>query len=832
MYRGDLSSPPAADTFFWGFARTLMNEAASAIVKLVDLPREDNVVWPISVLLNTLAESNEEQEIFIMENGSRFASRLKLMKSPSNEYNRVDDITNLTLKSRQPGNLNNLQWVSHELRQLEANEVEVDVYATGLNFRDIMYALGHLPDEAIENGLSGPTLGMEFSGRVNAVGSGVSKFTVGDDVVGFGSSSFSTRLITQESSIGKIPGQLGYEAAATIPTTFFTVYYALKYLARVEPGERVLIHGAAGGVGIAAIQVCQWLGAEIYATVGSQDKRDFLELMGVDNIFDSRSLTFAEELLAQTADGSGVDVILNSLSGEAIAQNFRALKPFGRFLELGKRDFYENSSIRLRPFRNNISFFAIDSDQLMKERPKLAQTLFLEVMERFDAGDFYPLPYTLFAADQVVEAFRYMQQARQIGKVVINYRSRPLEHKVGHDNLGNLTLSSEVTYLVTGGLSGFGLRTAQWLVEKGARYLLLVSRKGLRTDGSSQAVKDLEALGATVFAGSCDVSNRDKLLLFLDGFAKKLPPIKGVVHAAGVINDGMAANLTSEKIRSVMDPKVSGALNLHELTNNLDFFILFSSATTLFGNPGQASYVAANHWLEAFASYRRGLDEPVTCVRWGPIDDVGFLARNPSKKDALMNRMGGAALNSDDALRLLEQIMLSKSSTLGVMYLDWSLLSQLMPSNGMQKYREIAGSSNTFRSNENFAAEFYKMTQRLSDHELIEAIAAKLAGELSTILLIPVQKIDINQSIYDLGLDSLMGLEMVLAIETKFGVQLPVMTLSSASTLFQLSELVIKKLKGETTELETNNPDEQYLDLALKHGIDPDLVSKYGTGPD
>jgi NADPH:quinone reductase-like Zn-dependent oxidoreductase/acyl carrier protein len=818
MYVGTASTPPAADTFFWGFARTLINEASGSAVRLLDLPTGDNAAWPIEVLLETLSGAEEEQEVFILSDGARMSSRLKLMKPPGEALGEIENSTALTLESRLPGQLKDLRWIAHELRQPKANEVEIDVSASGLNFRDVMYSLGYLPDEAVENGLSGPTLGLEFAGRVVSVGADVSTFAVGDDVVGFGPASFSTRLIAQETSIAKIPFGLGYEAAVTIPTTFFTAYYALKYLAHLEPGERVLIHGAAGGVGIAAIQVAQWLGAEIYATVGSQEKRDFLKLLGVDNIFNSRSLTFAEELMAQTPDASGVDVILNCLSGEAIAQNLRALKPFGRFLELGKRDFFENTSIGLRPFRNNISYFAIDSDQLMKDRPDLAQALYLEVMDRFDSKDFYSLPYTLFTANQVIEAFRYVQQARQIGKVVIGYGSKPLDVEQNNVVPGVLSLSPEKTYLVTGGLSGFGLRTAQWLVEKGARYLVLISRNGLNTEGATQAVEELEAQGVTVVARSCDVTNRDNMLLLLAECAEVLPPIKGVVHAAAVFNDGLAANLSSEQIRDVLGPKVSGAWNLHELTKKLDFFVLFSSATTLFGNPGQASYVGANHWLEALAVHRRNIGESVNCVRWGPIDDVGFLARNPGMKETLMNRMGGDALSSETALRILEQIILSRSSSLGVMELDWSVLRRFMPASAASKYREISGLFEDLRSDENFLAEYENMVHSLSATELKEAIARMLGVELGTILLIPAEKIDMNRSLYDMGIDSLMGLELVTAIDAKFGVQFSVMVLSEASTLYQLAELMIKKLNGEYAESNTQVVDEQH--LASKHGVE------------
>uniref|UniRef100_UPI0025980EFD zinc-binding dehydrogenase n=1 Tax=uncultured Cobetia sp. TaxID=410706 RepID=UPI0025980EFD len=336
----------------------------------------------------------------------------------------------VSLGFSQPGQLRNLEWQPRILPAVAAGEVEVRVEATGLNFRDVMYTLGLLSDEAIEHGFSGPSLGLEFSGIVTQAGANA-EFKVGDRVVGFGPASFSDRLVIADTALAHVPHGVSLEAAATIPTTFFTVYYALKHLARLEEGEKVLIHGAAGGVGIAALQIAEWVGAEVFATVGSPAKRDFLALMGIDNVYDSRSHGFAEDILADLAarqqrdpsvDARGVDVVLNSLAGEAIAQNLRVLKPFGRFCELGKRDFYENTPMGLRPFRNNLSYFGIDSDQLMKECPGLTTRLFREMMALFEDGTLAPLPYTTFDASQVVEAFRYMQQARQIGKVVVTQR--------------------------------------------------------------------------------------------------------------------------------------------------------------------------------------------------------------------------------------------------------------------------------------------------------------------------------------------------------------------------------------------------------------------------
>lgn len=449
------AATPPADAASWGFARSLANESQSLAIRLLDTPTLEHDAVSIPALLDALAQELEapdhEQEVVLDATGARFATRLRQVAAPQqaagaeNARSQASGAQRhaVSLGFSQPGQLRNLEWQPRILPAVAAGEVEVRVEATGLNFRDVMYTLGLLSDEAIEHGFSGPSLGLEFSGIVTQAGANA-EFKVGERVVGFGPASFSDRLVIADTALAHVPHGVSLEAAATIPTTFFTVYYALKHLARLEEGEKVLIHGAAGGVGIAALQIAEWLGAEVFATVGSPAKRDFLALMGIDNVYDSRSHGFAEDILADLAarqqrdpsvDARGVDVVLNSLAGEAIAQNLRVLKPFGRFCELGKRDFYENTPMGLRPFRNNLSYFGIDSDQLMKECPGLTTRLFREMMALFEDGTLAPLPYTTFDASQVVEAFRYMQQARQIGKVVVT--QRVAEHAAEQTSAGD-----------------------------------------------------------------------------------------------------------------------------------------------------------------------------------------------------------------------------------------------------------------------------------------------------------------------------------------------------------------------------------------------------------
>jgi len=800
----DLATPrgACADAPLAAFVRTMMNEAASGSVRLIDLETATATDLTAAALVRELTEGDAEDEVILTASAERYAPRLRAAPAPRADEGAVAtsaDDHNLRLGFTMPGQLRNLHWETTARAAPIADQIEVAIRATGLNFRDVMYALGLLSDEAVERGFAGPSLGLEFSGVVLAVGPDAVGFVPGDPVVGFAPSSFTNRLITRAGILSRIPAGISFEAAATIPSTFFTAYYALHHLAQLQEGEKVLIHGATGGVGIAAIQMAKWCGADIYATAGSDEKRNFLRLLGVDRIFDSRNLAFADEILAATG-GAGVDVVLNSLAGEAINRNFRVLKPFGRFLELGKRDFYENTRIGLRPFRNNISYFGIDADQLMSERPELTRRLFAEVLALFDNRVLRPLPYQAFEAADVIDAFRHMQQARHIGKIVVTYRNGIPDFNVPRPaQARRLELSSNASYVVAGGLSGFGLRTAEWLADHGARHLVLFGRRGASADEAQTVLARLERRGIDVLARACDVTDRSALTALFGEIASAMPTVRGIVHAAMVIDDGLIRDMSPEQIHRVLAPKVLGAHYLDELSRDLpmDFFVLYSSATTLFGNPGQGNYVAANAALEALARARRTAGLAATCVRWGVIDDVGFLARNQKIKDALQSRMGGSALPSALALEALEAMLVADRSDLAVLEVDWRALSRFLPSASAPKFSELSRVGGEGDAEDDSSVDLQRLLRELPEEDLISTITDMLKIEIGEILRLAPDKIDATRSVQEMGLDSLMGVELAVAVESRFGIRLPVMALSDSPNVLKLAGWIIAQLRGD-----------------------------------
>jgi phthiocerol/phenolphthiocerol synthesis type-I polyketide synthase C len=791
------------DAALWGIARVAMQEYVDRRIRWVDLHDPIPCMPNAAKLAQEMLYPDAEDEIMLTA-AARYVPRVSVASraQPPQPKETQAAPPPFQLDCSVPGPFRNLRWrPAPDLGPLGPDEVEIEVHAAGLNFRDVMYAMGLLPDEAVEDGFCGPTFGMEVSGIVTRVGAAVIEVAAADAVIAFAPASFANRVRTRALAVARKPAHWSFAAAATVPTAFFTAYYALHELARLREGERVLIHGAAGGVGIAAIQLAKHLGAEIFATAGTAAKRDFVRLLGADHVFDSRSLAFSDEVML--ASGGGVDVILNSLAGDAIPRNLRLLRPFGRMLELGKRDFYENSHIGLRPLRNNINYFGIDADQLLAQRPDIARRVFIDLMALFAGGALQPLPHRTFDAADIAIAFRHMQASRHIGKVVVTFAPDFAPLGLPLPDLPAMT-RPDATYVVTGGLSGFGLSTAWWLVRHGARHLALLSRRGSAgTPGAAATLEQFAAAGVSVVAPTCDVADAVAVHDTLASLEAHMPPVRGVVHAAMVIEDALLCDVDAGQLHRVLAPKIIGALHLHEATRGypLDFFILYSSATTLFGNPGQAAYVAANMALEALAAERRALGLPATCVGWGPIADVGYLARNERVLEALVGRMGGAALKSEEALLALEAqlalepLLAPDSANFALIDLDWATLSHSLPSSQAPKFSRLARSMVGERSaHAESAQDLRRRLGALGGAELAAALTEIVRAEVAEILRIAPERIEAGTSLLDMGMDSLMAVELATSIESALDIQLSALALSGGPTIESVVDRIIRLL--------------------------------------
>ena len=805
---GDTNLYPAQAAVI-GAARVLMNEMPALDCRCIDL--HETGPAQNAACCRELLHPTEEREVILSGSQRHVFRSLPVEREGSSTQGDA-----LRLECRNPGRLESLSWLPLPKAQPGSGMVLVRVRAVGLNFRDVMWAMNLLPEEALENGFSGPGLGIECAGVVESVGDDVSGIQPGQRVLCFGPHCFSSHVLTTAQAVAPMPDDWSFAAAAGVPVTFFTAWYALRHLADLQPGESLLIHGAAGGVGLAALQIAARLDLRVYAIAGTEDKRRLLRLLGVQHVYDSRSLAFHDQILADTG-GQGVDAVLNSLAGEGMDQSLRLLRPFGRFLELGKRDFYADSPLRLRPFRNNISYFGIDVDQLMQARPALGQQLFSEMMEHFRAGDWRPLPFTLYPATEVETAFRAMQQSRHVGKIVVE---APDIVECSQAALPNeaMPVRSDGTYIISGGLGGFGLATARRLARRGAGALILLSRRGA-TPETAAALQELRSLGLPqgeerpVLALAQDVADAEGLAAALDAALEGQPPLRGIIHAAAVLEDVTLTGLTPQALERVLRPKLGGALALHQysLDKKLDFFIMYSSATTLLGNPGQANYVAANMALESLAALRRSLGLPGLAVGWGAIGDAGMLTRDTAALESLQRVSGITPLSATAALTALEKLPSDSGPAPALLTADWKRLARLP----LGQSPRMAPLRPEGEAQESSSLSLRESLRGKNETEALACITEAVTAAVARILRVSAAALRPATPLAELGMDSLMAVELGLALEEMLDGQTLSGGLSAGISIRDLSGRLYAILRGENSE-----QDEQLRrTLEASHGI-------------
>lgn len=691
------------------------------------------------------------------------------------------------------GSFDRLRLVQTDRRQPAAGEVELAVLSAALNFKDVLKVLGVLPKKAYENTFFGEDLGMEAAAVVTAVGAGVTRFAVGQRVVAALPDCLSSHVTIPEDRLFALDlsDDVSGAAGATIPVAFMTAYYALHELARLRRGERVLIHAATGGVGLAAIQIARWLGAEIHATAGSPAKRDHLRALGVTHVYDSRSLAFAEEIRVATG-GRGVDVVLNSLSGETFQATLPLLAPFGRFVEIGKRDIMDNGRIPMGLFNENLTFSSVDLDRMMVERPGLVADMLAAIAGLMREGVVTPLPVVRFKVADLADALRHMAQAKHIGKIVVDFEDRA-DLAVVPLRRDTTAIRPAAAYLVTGAFGGFGLELCRSLVRRGCRHLVMAGRSGAVSETARAAVDGFRAAGVAVTVAKLDVADRaavDRMLADLDATGV---PLAGIYHAAAVLDDAMIENLDADRIAKVMRPKAEGALTLHEATlgRPLDVFMLFSSATALIGNPGQASYVAANAVLEALARKRRAEGLAATAVAWGAIGGVGMLAEDGAASRQL-ERAGVHRIPVEKAVAALEAVLAADipGGVVGVMDVDFGAWSTVFPqARALPRLSGLTAEGGEGDERSGMAATLAALSPAERVASVIDGITAVVAGAMK----MAADRIPSDRPLSELGIDSLIGVELQSALGQRYGVQVSLLQLSKGASVTDLARLVLKR---------------------------------------
>ncbi|KGO67796.1 Acyl transferase/acyl hydrolase/lysophospholipase [Penicillium italicum] len=695
---------------------------------------------------------------------------------------------------------------------LPEDHIEIRVHSTGLNFRDVLMAMGQL---------QGDRLGQECSGIVTQVGAAVSDFKIGDRVCAMSPGSLSTFTRCPASGSWAIPDDMPFEIAASIPAVFCTAYYSLIDLGRLTKDESVLIHAAAGGVGQAAIIIAQSVGANIFATVGSVEKKNFLMetyQLKEEHIFFSRDMSFAQGIQHATG-GQGVDVALNSLSGDALQATFECVAPFGRFIELGKRDITTNSRLEMAHFNKNISFASVDLGIVREKRPQLTKRLLRDAFKLFVDTNAQSRWYvTTLPISDVEVGFRALQGGQVIGKMVVQVTDDSMV-KVHPARKDENLLRADASYIIVGGTGGIGLDIASWLPEKGAKNIILVSRSGPKTEKAEQTIEDLARQGINVEVCRCDVADKQSVEQNLVPLLARMPPARGVVFGAMVLRDTLFEKLSFADYQTVMMPRVHGIWNvqraLTSTNGSVDFFVSLSSAASFVGNMGQSPYAASGTFMSALAQYPETAKMRCSTIDLPIVRGVGYLS-DDQKREAISKQLGTESVDATEirglvtaAIRNEFEISCEGHCVVGFdgvkstpaneqpFWVTDTKLSHLLRLSTLAGAGELAESAQN--GTEISPAVAIRQSKTREGAEAI--VGSAVLNKISSILMRPMEDLDPAAPITVYGLDSLVAIEIRNWITRELEANLQILEILTSESIPALSETILKKSGILTTDL-------------------------------
>ena len=776
----------------WGLGRVIALEHPELSCRCADISVD---LGTVRQLVEEILSPSVENQI-AYRGGDRYIARLTPYDETESGTLAIPSGESFQLKLTEYGLIDNLTLQETRRRSPAPKEVEIQVAAAGLNFRDVLNTLGLLKDYYAEHlGIthaSQLTFGFECAGTVVAVGEEVAGLKIDDDVIATMLTDGVSRFVTTRSEfVIPKPKNITFAEAATLPLAFLTAYYGLHYLANLKAGDKVLIHAAAGGVGQAAVQIAQKADAEIFATA-SLSKWDFLKRQGIHHVMNSRTLAFADNIMVLT-NGKGVDVVLNSLNGDFIDKSFEAIAPNGRFVELGKIGIWDKQKVKHN--HPNVQYFPFDLGEVTKADPALIHDVWHELSDRFIQNDFHPLPIKTFSIQQTTQAFRHIQQAKHIGKVVLT---------LPNTQPSDVSINGNSCYLITGGLGALGLQVAQWIVTQGGRYIALTGRRA-PTDSAQIAIKQLEDSGANISILLGDISVQEDVENIFEQLAE-LPALKGIIHAAGVLEDGLLSQLTWPQFKKVLAPKVDGTWHLHQQTQrlSLDFFVCFSSIASLIGSPAQGNYAAANAFMDSLMQHRRATGLPGLSINWGPWANAGMAAQLDTSAQNRMSARGITPIQPEQGLQILGDLLKQTSAQAGVFSIDWPKFNAQMPPGVSLPVLEHFKTAKREDARGDRLQGLEKLKQLPAGdrrHHLMQHIQTEIADVLG---YDSPDDIALTQPLADLGVDSLMAVELANQLEYNLGPTIPASFLFEHPTLEGLVNYLIEQMpsiefeEGET----------------------------------
>ncbi|KAJ8059505.1 hypothetical protein OCU04_011166 [Sclerotinia nivalis] len=804
-----------------GLARVLRSELGKPFVTLhleddvTDLTKWGKTV--AIVLSKKILDSGASKDMeYVVHDEVLHTGRIREAKALDQEIHtrvhsttreiRIDQAGAVALTVEKPGLLDSLHFTRDEqfLMEIGPDEIEVKVQYIGLNFRDLLVALSRYHNN--DN-----LLGGECSGVVTRVGVNCKSFTPGDRacVAKFGC--VNTYVRSHSDLVFQIPEGMASEEAAGMIITGSTAYHSLINVAKLKPGESILIHAASGATGQMAIQIAKYLGCDIYVTVGFNKKKELLiEQYGIpeDHIFYSRNLSFAKGIRRMT-HGRGVDVVLNSLSGDALIASWELIAPYGRFVELGTLDIYTNNKLPMSAFAKNVSFVAIAIDALSVERPKDFREIMLNVIDFFRQGIFHSVrPFQLMPITNFQDAMRLLQGGKISGKIILSVDEADVI-PAAIPPRALWSLDPNATYVIAGGLGGLGRSAALWMASKGARHLILLSRSGPVSEAATSLLFKLRGMGVSVEAPKCDITSSDRLRLILSQCLETFPPIKGCIQASMVLKDVLFEKRSFQEWSAAISPKVQGTWNLHKLLpGNLEFFVLLSSIAGVFGSIGQSNYAAGNTFQDAFCLYRKSQGQKAVCLRLGIMSDIGIISENPEifKNRDLMFET--ASVRETEFLALLDHYC-NPNNQVGPLTPQESLpiIGLLTPSQFLSQGLEvppwvqtptfsplayIGRGDNVPNIGKSAHIDFRAQLQAAeSVAQAKEVVSTAVVMKLAKALGLDMIDIDANKPFHAYGVDSLLAVELRNWFGKELDTTIAVYDIMGAESIVAMSDVVV-----------------------------------------